>query len=71
MISRSEGGEHQCSECGYLSKNSGDVKRHVEAKHLMSSGYYCPKCPEILKNKIALKNHLARAHKKSPSVLIQ
>ena len=64
MISRLEGGFLQCSECGYQSKMSGDVRRHVEAKHTMSTGYYCPKCPEILKNKIALKNHLARAHKK-------
>ena len=65
MISRLEGGLYQCSECGYQSRHSHDVRRHIEAKHIMSTGYYCPKCPEILKNKIALKNHLARAHKKS------
>ena len=64
-MARLDGGQHQCLECGYQSSFANDVRRHVEAKHLVSSGYHCPKCPAILKNRIALKNHLARAHKKS------
>ena len=64
MMTLLDGGQYQCSKCGYLSRNSSNVKRHIDAKHIVSSGYSCPHCPEVLRNKIALNNHLARAHKK-------
>ena len=64
MIANLGGGAgYQCLECGYHSKISTNVKRHIDAKHIVSAGYYCPHCPELLKNKHALNNHLARVHK--------
>ena len=63
MTNLGGGSGYQCLECGYHSKYTSDVKRHIDAKHIISTGYYCPQCPEILKNKHALKNHLSRVHK--------
>ena len=58
------GAGYQCLECGYQSKVSNNVKRHIDAKHIVSTGYSCPQCPEVLRNKVALNNHLARACKR-------
>ena len=57
-------GRAQCLQCGVESRKQ-DLRRHVEAKHLDTSsyGYSCHLCHALLKNKIALKNHLARSHK--------
>ena len=63
MANLGGGSGYQCLECGYHSKVSTNVKSHIDAKHIVSTGYYCPHCPEVLKNKHALKNHLARVHK--------
>ena len=58
------GAGYQCLECGYQSKVSNNVKRHIDAKHIVSTGYSCPQCSEVLRNKVALNNHLARACKR-------
>ena len=64
LVTSLGGGVWQCIECGYQSKKSTTVKNHVEAKHLPSDeGYPCSHCHEVLRNKIALQNHLARRHK--------
>ena len=56
------GGKWQCGKCEYLCSKI-NVQMHIEAKHVVSDGYICPYCDQLLKNKIALKNHLARKHK--------
>ena len=52
-----------CRECGYQSNHKANVRMHIDAKHIISVGETCPHCNQHLKNKIALKNHLARKHK--------
>ena len=61
------GGYWQCIECNYQSNNKANVKMHIDAKHVISHGEICPHCHLHLKNKIALKNHLARKHRNPSS----
>ena len=64
-MARLDGGAWQCLDCGYQSSKKFSVKIHVEAKHVTTSGYICPRCPSIHKNRIALMNHTAKFHKNS------
>ena len=63
------GGRWQCVKCEYHCSRI-NVQMHIEAKHVVSDGYICPHCNQLLKNKIALKNHLARKHK-NPTNYVQ
>ena len=63
FMARLDGGQWQCLSCGYVSNKKFNVQCHVEAKHAICSGYNCPQCNEVLKNRIALKHHMAKFHK--------
>ena len=60
---RLDGGAYQCLDCGYQSNKKFNVKIHIEAKHNITSGYICPRCPSVHKNRIALMNHTAKFHR--------
>ena len=57
------GGYWQCKECGYQSKST-NVKYHIEAKHVSSTGYNCPECGDFLKTRHSLNSHLSSKHRK-------
>ena len=53
----------QCIICSYSSRYKGDVKKHVEAKHIQSGGYNCEICGKYCPSINALKSHNARNHR--------
>ena len=67
-MARLDGGQCQCLECGYQSKKFNG-QCHVEAKHVISPGYSCSQCNEIIQNRIALKHHLAKFHRNNKFVI--
>lgn len=60
------GGRWQCSVCGYQSKST-NVKYHIEAKHIESSGYNCSYCGVFMKNRHLLNKHLSLQHRPQPN----
>ena len=53
----------QCSFCTYQSIRSGDVKRHIEMKHLPPSVLFsCLNCSRTFKAKSDLKKHYIKVH---------
>ena len=53
----------QCSFCTYQSIRSGDVKRHIELKHLPSGILFsCLTCGKTSKTKSNLKKHYMSVH---------
>ena len=53
----------QCSFCMYQSIRIGDVKRHIELKHLPSSVVFkCQTCGKDFKLKPDLKRHYMKVH---------
>ena len=64
MIYRLPDGSWCCTECGYSSKISTNVKMHVENKHIVSAGFNCPFCHLSCPNRKCLRNHTARKHGK-------
>lgn len=62
MMTNLGGGLWQCTECGYQSKST-NVKYHVEAKHMVSSGYNCSECGDFLKTRNLLNKHLSLMHR--------
>ena len=67
MMNSLGGGQWQCNECGYQSRNKTNLKYHIEAKHMSASDistlYPCPHCDKFLKNRKALNNHLHKYHR--------
>ena len=63
LMSNLGGGRWQCLTCGYQSLST-IVRNHIEAKHLSpSEGYNCPHCNIVLRNRVALNNHLSKKHR--------
>jgi len=60
---RSEG-LWRCTVCKFESKLKSDTFKHVEAKHVETSGYYCPICHKYCSTLNALKVHQSRYHRK-------
>jgi len=64
MTFKQEDGLWCCTECGYSSKFTTNVRMHVENKHIVSSGFYCPICQLYCPNRKSLSNHTHRKHGK-------
>ena len=37
-------GQYVCTDCDYSTKNSSDLRRHIEAKHVQTAGWECSVC---------------------------
>ena len=57
------GGRWQCLQCGYQSKST-NVRYHIEAKHVETSGYTCGECGDFFKARSSLNQHLSVKHRK-------
>ena len=53
-----------CLICGYTSAFSR-MKRHIEGKHSIGSGYPCPLCDKICKTEDERRLHVKSVHKKN------
>jgi len=61
-IRKDELGVWSCAQCAYSSDRSSNVRNHIEAKHMTSSGFQCPNCSKISPTRHALKMHTSRKH---------
>ena len=62
-----------CTVCSHSSVNKHNVLKHVEAKHVATSGYNCGICQKFCSSLNALKLHESRYHKRQqywPNLLI-
>ena len=50
----------QCNDRSYQSKRKGHMMVHIESKHVETTGFLCPYCNFIYKDRISLKNHINR-----------
>ena len=55
-----------CCECDYKSSVRGDMKNHIEAKHIVNACVSCDICGHLTKTRKALKMHKYRQHKELP-----
>ena len=55
-----------CLECHYESSIKGDVKNHIEAKHIEAAATSCDLCGVVTKTRKAMKMHKHRQHKPLP-----
>ena len=46
-----------CQACGHQSVHSTNMRNHIEAHHLPTSGYSCPECGKYCKTKNSLNVH--------------
>ena len=58
-------GVWQCSECGKLGKK-GDLKKHIEAKHMTNTKIDCPICKKSEKTRDSLRKHMKTNHNSGP-----
>ena len=59
-------GSWYCVDCHYESANKGDVRNHIEAKHIDTVGTACDICGIVTKTRKAMKMHKMRQHKPTP-----
>ena len=64
-----------CKMCGKLDSSSnatgkGNMKVHIEGKHIEGAGNPCPICGNILKTRDSLRKHMQRSHKPKQDVVI-
>ena len=62
LLEKQSDGCWACTECGYRSNVKTNVKMHIESKHLVSEGFYCPTCQLLCPNRKSLRNHTTRKH---------
>ena len=55
------GGVWQCAECGKQG-NKGDLKRHIEAKHMLNTKIECQVCGKCAKTRDSLRKHMKAEH---------
>ena len=51
----------QCAECDYCVKNSNDLRKHVERKHLQCH-VSCEVCFQVFNCRYRLQQHNRKAH---------
>ena len=56
-------GQFVCTDCDYSTKNSSDLRRHIEAKHVQTAGWECSVCNKFCPTKNAYEIHFRRYHK--------
>ena len=49
-----------CTDCSYHSSQKGHVYEHIEAKHVVHSGYRCQICDKVLKTSASYRMHFKR-----------
>ena len=52
-----------CTECGHATKDKGDLRKHVEAKHIQNNGFTCIHCGKLYPSKNSLTSHVSRYHR--------
>ena len=60
QLCRDESGSWYCSSCNYSNHAKGTVRAHIEAKHVISSGYQCTICSKVCPTRHAFKMHRLR-----------
>ena len=61
-MTRGSDGLWYCSECDYKTKYSTTLTRHIEAKHLQTSGFECSICAQFCPTRNSLMSHQYRKH---------
>ena len=61
-MTRGSDGVWYCSECDYRTKYSTTLTRHVEAKHMQTSGFECSICQQFCPTRNSLMSHQYRKH---------
>ena len=51
-------GSYKCADCDYVSKFRHNLPKHIEAKHIIHSGYSCPVCLNVYTTKESLRKHV-------------
>ena len=51
----------ECLQCGKITKQSTNMKDHIEANHIPGLQFECPKCYKMSKTRACLRLHM-RAH---------
>jgi len=62
-MTRLQDGQYSCTDCGYSTKKSDHLVRHIEAKHTWTGGWQCTVCNKSCPSKNALDHHNRRYHK--------
>ena len=52
----------ECLQCGKITKQSTNMKDHIEANHIPGLQFECPTCYKISKTRACLRLHM-RVHK--------
>ena len=55
-------GRWLCSICGATFVNKLDVKRHIEAKHVVLPPLYCNMCNKAVKTSHSMRMHMKSVH---------
>lgn len=50
-------GAYTCSVCGHQNDHLGNIKRHIEARHVVTKGFECPMCNKFFKTRHSLSRH--------------
>ena len=50
----------QCSDCGYTSPKTSNLRNHIEVNHIASQGYYCQESNKFCRSKNSLNIHKSR-----------
>jgi hypothetical protein len=61
-MSRSADGMWDCTDCDYQTKYRTTLSRHIEAKHVISTGFSCPECEQFCPTRNSLMAHQYRKH---------
>lgn len=56
-------GKWACNYCYQTTSSKSTARRHVESKHLLSSGFDCFSCSYKTNRKESLKSHCMKVHK--------
>jgi len=57
---------YSCKVCGKEEKRTrGNMKNHIEGKHIEGVSHPCPLCGKLLKTRVCLAMHINRVHNKS------
>ncbi len=57
-----QSGRWSCGICGASFVNKLDVKRHIEAKHVVLPPQYCNLCNKAAKTSHSMRMHMKNAH---------